>query len=872
MRVDVTPRQAEIVPGQPQPITITITNSSTVIGGYLIRLLGVDPGWVRLDTEQVSLFPDESRTVVAVITPPRGIPAGQRRMAVQVRELTPPEGSLVTDVDLTVPAAESVQMRVDPLAVTAGRRGAFSVLVENTGNTVVGGYLGGDDPEGKVSFAFAPPSISLAPGEHALVDLRASARRRFTGSPAVRMLALYLDKPAGDAFFGRENEAVRAARDEHGALANATFIQKAVLSRGPISLIGLLAAITVFAIVLTVGLSRIVGQSTADRNLALQVAAARNGSTAGGTSGISGTVRLLTSGQGVPAASVSVFTTSDTTTPVATTATDGKGAYAVSNLAAGKYKLSFRGAGFVQLWYPGTATDADATVITLRPGQHQAGRDVTLGGVPSTINGKVVGDDVSNATVFLETAGPTGTTTTNAQSTRSLTGSSPTAPPGGGAVVQSVPVGADGLFSFPGVPSPSVYDLVVTKTGYSTSTQRIDVGAGETRNGVQISLSRGDGLISGTVTSPGGALGGVTITATAGQSTSNTVSLTGARQGEFTLRSLPTPATFTIVASKGGYASQTLTLSLAAGQKLTGVAITLTTSAGALGGRVLLADGSGASGVSVTLTGGQLTAQTVTESSGTVGAWHIGGLPVPGVYTVTFARADLSTQTISVSLGAGGTITPGTQSLRVDATGGIDVTMQSNAQDVYGFVAQPGATGCNTTTHGLAEATVTLNSGASTYLTTSAGASEATCGEYYFGQVPPGTYTLTVDAGSGTSQSSHVITVIAGGAPQRVDVPLPAPASVIGRLVSADQPDADACGWTVNLYLQSQYPTVITASGTTCAGSLTGGRFRIADVPAGTYVIEVRQTPGSTPSASKQVFVQPSKQTDAGTITVTTGG
>jgi hypothetical protein len=239
---------------------------------------------------------------------------------------------------------------------------------------------------------------------------------------------------------------------------------------------------------------------------------------------------------------------------------------------------------------------------------------------------------------------------------------------------------------------------------------------------------------------------------------------------------------------------------------------------------------------------------------------------------VTFARTDLSSQTISVSLDPGGAITPGSQSLRVDAAGGVDVTMQSNTQDVYGFVTQSGATGCNTHTHGLGEATVTLNSGASTYTTTSAGATAASCGEYYFGQVPPGTYTLTADAGSGTSPSSHVITVVAGGAPQRIDIPLPAPASVTGRLVSTDDTGTDMCGWTVNLYLQAQYPTVTTASTTTCTAGQTGGRFLIADIPAGTYVIEVRQTPGSTPAASKQVFVQPSTRTDAGTIKVSPNG
>jgi hypothetical protein len=276
--------------------------------------------------------------------------------------------------------------------------------------------------------------------------------------------------------------------------------------------------------------------------------------------------------------------------------------------------------------------------------------------------------------------------------------------------------------------------------------------------------------------------------------------------------------------------------------------------------------------VTVTVTDGQLTEQTVTQSTGTVGAWTAGGLPVPGTYTVTLSRTDLAAQTISVSMDAGGAVSPGSQAV-IDAHGRIDVSMQANTQDVFGHVKQLGASTCNASTHGLAEATVTLNSGASTYTTTTAGASEATCGEFYFGAIPPGTYTLTVNAGSATSTSSRVITVTAGGAPQDVEVQLAAPASVTGRVVQGSADGPGLCSWTVNLYLQAQYPTVVTATATTCAGGLPkDGSFQVSDIPAGTYVVEVRQTPGSAPVTSQTVFVQPSAAVNVGVIVVPSGG
>lgn len=861
MRVVVSPQQAAVIPGQAQPIAITITNTSTVIGGYTIRLLGADPGWVELGIDQVSLFPEETRTLVATLTPPPGIPAGSRRIAVQVRELTPPGDSSITEIDLTVPASRSVQMRADPLAVTAGKRASFSLIVENTGNTVVAAELAGDDAENQVEFRFEPDRLSLSPGEHAVVDMRAKARRHFTGSPTIRMLGVYLDDLPTDGFFTAPGQEKPAARADREALANATFIQKAVLSRGPLSLLGLLAAVTVFAIVIVFALSRLVGQSAADRNLALQVAAARNSAATTGTSGVAGTVRLLTSGKAVPGVAVSLFDATDTSTPIATTATDTKGAYQVGNLAAGKYKLSFRGAGFVQLWYPGAASDAEATTITLVADQQQAGLDVSLGGVPASISGTVVGEDVSAATLYLETAAVGTGTSTAANGLSALTPGITTPPDNGSAVVKTVPIGSDGTFSLTNVPSPSIYQLVVTKAGYATSTQSIDIGAGENRTGLQLTLAKGDGLISGTVSSPTGPLPGSTVTATTGQSTASTVSLTGAQPGAFTLRGLPTPATFTVTASAPGFATQTLSLTLAAGQKLTGVSITLGTSAGQLKGLVTQQPaGTGAGGVSVTVTDGLLTIQSVTESRDNIGAWEVDGLPVPSTYTVTFARADLASQTVSVSLDSAGNLTSGSQGARITAAG-ISVSMESSTAIVYGKITQLNGDSVCDAGNGLGEARVTLNSGASSYSVSSASMPSGSCGQYRIEQVPPGTYTMTVTSGSGTSPASSVITLNAGDL-SRQNVNLPQPASIAGVV---QQGGTKLCGWTVFLYQATQYPTVITQTTSTespCDPSAPG-TFNFKDIAAGSYIVAVGPTADpANATTTKQVTVQPStKQT-----------
>ncbi len=844
MHVEVTPRRIDATPGMASEITITVSNTDTVIGGYAIRLLGADPTWVEIPEPEFSLFPDETRSLVARVTVPPGIPAGERRFAVQTRELTPPESSQVEEVVLAVPEARGVRLRVDPVTVTAGRTARYGVLVDNTGNTPLNGQLAATDAESKVRFTFEPATLSLGPGEHAVVDMRASARRPIAGSPVVRVLDLHLDEaPPGTAGppGARRTKDVGPAPARPGPpLGNATFLQRSVVSRGLLSLLGLLAALSVFALVITLAMSKIVGQSTADRNLALEIAAAQDAAADGtGSSSVAGTVILLTSRAPVEGVTVNVYDVSDTESPIATKATGADGTYRIGDLPAGDYKLTFRGAGFVPLWYPQALNVDDAKVVKLKPGASQAGLDVTLGGVPASISGTVVGDDVSAATLTLRKPNTVVTTTPGSADD---------------ATVKSVPIGSDGTFTLTDVPSPSVYDLVVTKTGYATSTQRIDVSAGEAREDVTITLRKGDGIISGTVGSATGPLGNVSLTATSGQTTVSTVSVTKGATGAFMLRGLPTPGSYTVVARRPGYAAQTLTLTLSEGQKLTGVSITLSTSSGSLTGTVeLSSDQTAAPGVAVTITDGKQTVQTVTQSEvGSAGIWEVGSLAVPATYTITFTRSDLESQTVSVSLDASGNITPGSQGATIDPTG-IRVQMRSATAVVYGDITQY-LEKDSSVTRRAGEVTVQLTSGSSTYTVTTATVPTEKAGSYRFEGLPPGTYTATVSR-NGVSPISEIITLVAGEE-REYNQALQAAASISGHVLGASGNGVGA-GWTVELFRASSYPGTVYRSTTT----VEGGAYSFGDLDAPeTYIIQARPTRGSTPAGSLTVQLLPSYQ------------
>jgi hypothetical protein len=800
MRLEVAPAEVQVVPGQPTIVVAQVFNTDDVINAYAVRVYGVDPQWVRFDDERLSLFPGAVGTITIFIEVPRSYPAGELRVGVEVTPLVDPTRRQIGESTLVVPANRKATMSLDPMTQAGGKRATFNLTLANEGNAPLKLTLGALDPEDKIRVAFNPPVVDLEPKQQVIVPARASGKRPWVGNPAPRMITF------------------TASGAENPLETLASFIQRPKLARGLMSLIGLLIGVSIFALVLTNTLGHVVDVAKVSDKLlerAVNGAAVAKGAVANPGSA-AGTVTLVSSGAPVAGVTAELFATDNPTSPVASAATAADGTYAFTGLAAGTFKVRFRGAGFVEIWYGGGLTFEDAKEVEVALGERTGSLDMALGGVPGSITGKVVGQDPADAIVTLQLPAAALGSATDAQ-------------------VAQVTAGGDGTFTFEKVPAPASYQLVVTKDGYATEKRVVNLAAAETKEHVEVSLRKGDGLIGGIVSVDGKPLGGVTVTASNTTNESSTISLTSGTVGSYTLRNLPTPGTYTLTFTRDGYATQNLSVTLAQGEQRTGSDISLVRGTGSIAGTVKRIDTGPVGGVLVTVGVGDKTITTETLSEGDVGTYLLTGLPIPGTYTLTFSGAGLATQVRSVDLDA------------ADGNlAGLDTTMTAATAQVTGTVSDEA---------GAADGvTVVLSDGTNTWTTRSA---NVPAGSYLVRDVTPGTYTLTFSRDGAVPRS--VLVSLSAGESRTVNVTLEPRATISGTVnrKTGTSTTAPLSGAFVVAYKISEYPGTVTSQAVTDAN----GKYKLNNLsaPEG-YIIEFLPPGGGVAKATQQLTLQAGQQ------------
>lgn len=818
MHADISPNLLEVGPNETCSLTVRITNTMDTIDAYEVSLFGLDPTWVTVDPPRLSLFPTEAGDVQITVALPPMFPAGHRQLTVHVRSENDPTSFALTPLGLVALGQQRMSIRVDPVLITGGKDATFGVVVSNDGNTTINGIVTATDPEELLAINLRPADVELPPGHQEVVQAHVAGKRPWVGQPKVRAVTFTVDSTTQVQAMG-------------------TFLQKPRISRWLLSLMGLLLAAAIFAVVLSRTFDNVVKQSSVDKSLlssALDKGGAGGQTVAVKPGIVTGKVVLFSTRKGVAGIQAQLFGADDVKNPIASAATADGGAYSFGQLNAGNYKIKFSGAGFNDLWYEAGNTAADATPVAVELGKTVSLNDVELGGRPGKVKGTVQAADLTTITATLVVPG----TTTD-----------PTA-----AQVRSVAVSADGTFLFENVPSPADYQLVISKPGYATETRDIELGAAQTVDGIAIVLKKGDGTIHGHIKNAGGFLGGATVEATDGINKIPTVSLTDGDIGFFAVRSLNTPQKYTLTISRDGYTTETRTVTLATAQDFDVGDVVLQRSTGSIAGTVTQTgsgpggSAAGVGGVAVTISAGPLTITTFTASTGNVGAYFVDNLPVPATYTVSFAKTGLVGQVRVQDLDPSN----GTADVPAPGVPPVDVELVASTATIKGVVRDVTGTP-------VAGASVKLTDGTNTRTFTTA---DDPLGRFEFSGVAPGAYTLDANL-TGSTDAVLLINVKANDVVDK-DIKLDKQASAKGQVFLRNQttklyevyPNA-----VVRIFLTGSFPGPASSAVDTKITDMNGQYEFDALVAPQNYVIAVYQSLSSPdPLDSQLILTQPSTE------------
>ena len=824
-RVDVSPSSAVVVPGEPVGLMVEVSNTDDVIRQVSVAVLGLDKSWVTVEPSSITLFPEERSMVAVIVKLPPDFPAGKRDAAIEVTDESDPTNPAIVSVTLSITPRDKVEVRMEPSTIITGRKASFSSSVLNKGNTTVEVSFVGSDPEGILTTRTVPETITVHPGGEAVVRVEVSGKRPWLGTPLVRQLTL--EARAKNQLPDQEDDAPEFGSTD---LAMGTVVQKPWLSRGMLSMCGLLLAALVFGGVFTVSLGKVAkvaksGEELLKKSLDKDAAGAHLPPV-----GIGGTVTSAT-GSGLDGVAVELYDVAHG--PLLATrasVTDPAGVFLFASLPAATYKLKIIGAGFGEIWYPkGVAFDS-ADDLVIEAGKGIEGLAVKLAGLPAELVGAVVGPDVAGAIVTVRVP-------------------SSALPGGQSAVVKSFPVDAAGIFDIADLPTPASYELSASKVGMTSEVRTISLTPGQTINKLSLLLRPGDGVVSGQVVDrTGQPIPSAKVTITDGTLKSDTITLSGAADiaGTFELRDLQTPSTQSLTVSAPGFLAESQTLKLDKQQILSNVRVVLVSSEGQLGGHITGPTAAPLGNVSISVVGSAGTRTTSSLTAGDVGSWLLPNLAVPGSYTVTFSSVGYVSQTQAVNLG-------------LDAPSNLAVDMKLTAANasVRGLIRELGTTDpatCNTDDIVVTDcpghlAGVLIKIANSTVNRQTLSADIPT-GSYRFDDLPPGAYTVSFSRIGSTPQTLFV-EVVAGEVKLIDDIQLEPQARILGKLTTNGLPAANV---GVKVYRIGDYPNKVAFATVSDAN----GHYEVIGLDAPeTYVIEFQVPAGGPVQSSTRVFLRP---------------
>ncbi|GAB4264983.1 MAG: hypothetical protein Kow0080_04680 [Candidatus Promineifilaceae bacterium] len=169
--------QLTVDPGQQAAFTVEVVNRGTIDDRVSVRVIGLDPKWVRTPDAFVPVGAGETVPIRIVIAPPRqvGMPTGRQRVRFELVSQNYPNLKVGQSANVVIGSFLAFEASLSPDEVQMPA--TVVVAIRNTGNRPGDFSLVGHDRQGAVQFRGERGRIRLEPGQTAHVELAVEPRQ-----------------------------------------------------------------------------------------------------------------------------------------------------------------------------------------------------------------------------------------------------------------------------------------------------------------------------------------------------------------------------------------------------------------------------------------------------------------------------------------------------------------------------------------------------------------------------------------------------------------------------------------------------------------------------------------------------------------------
>lgn len=250
--ISLDTEHASVQPGGQVRITVTVTNTGTLVEGFWLQVLGPAAAWAEVVPPEISVYPQQDATAAVIISPPsdNSAPSGLLPFGVLASSTLDANSSAAAEGDLEIGELHSLQAKIIPVTSAGRWRGRHVIQLSNWGNSPAQLQMVATDPDENLGFYVSPTFVDLPPGGQATVRLSARTKHPFLRGSPVRIPFQVVGEPLDG---GTTPPAPTPYGDPSRPVIDAALNQKPILSKGVLTVLALLLAgiVALVAFVLT---------------------------------------------------------------------------------------------------------------------------------------------------------------------------------------------------------------------------------------------------------------------------------------------------------------------------------------------------------------------------------------------------------------------------------------------------------------------------------------------------------------------------------------------------------------------------------------------------------------------------------------------